>query len=78
MVTLSGAAMIPVGLCVGSADLIGIQCGTGRFFAVEVKTDDGRVSPDQRRFIDHVIAAGGIAGVCRSVDDAVALLCGDR
>lgn len=61
------------GLCPGSADLIGIGPG-GRFLAIEVKTPRGRVAPEQARFIDLVRARGGIAGICRSVKDAVALV----
>lgn len=61
------------GLCVGSSDLIGIGPG-GRFLALEVKTAHGRVAPDQARFIDLVRACGGIAGICRSVEDARALV----
>src|SRR5690554_1477119 len=65
-VTLANAHMIPVGLCVGSSDLVGIQAGTGRFFGIEVKTATGRVSKEQSQFIKHVIDRGGIAGVARS------------
>lgn len=61
------------GLCVGSADLIGIG-PHGRFFALEVKTHTGRVSPEQDRFLSLVRARGGFAAVVRSVDDAVAAL----
>lgn len=73
-VTLTNAAMIPVGLCVGSSDLIGIQSGTGRLFALEVKTSNGRTTKEQKSFIQTVIDAGGIAGVVRSVEDAINLL----
>jgi len=41
---------------------------------MEVKTESGRVSPDQKRFIEFVKNAGGIAGVVRSVSDAINLL----
>lgn len=61
------------GLCPGSSDLIGIGPG-GRFLAIEVKTKHGRVAPEQARFIDLVRARGGIAGICRSVEDARALV----
>jgi len=64
---------ITAGLCKGSSDLIGIA-PCGRFLAVEVKTPRGRVSAEQRTFIDAVNAAGGIAGVCRSVDEALELI----
>jgi hypothetical protein len=72
---LKNAAGIPIrfGLCVGSADLIGIAPG-GRFLAVEIKTTTGRVRAEQTRFIDAVNRSGGIAGVCRTVEDALGLI----
>lgn len=82
-VTLQGAHKIPFGLCVGSADLIGIA-PDGRFLAVEVKVPEsgsrraGRVSPEQRDFLAAVNAAGGIGGIARSVEDALALISGAR
>ncbi len=72
-VRLTGARQIRCGLCVGSSDLVGIA-PDGRFLAVEVKRPQGRVTAEQRRFVDAVIAAGGIAGIARSVDEALALL----
>lgn len=74
-VTLSDARMQPYGICVGSSDLIGIA-PCGRFMAVEVKTATGRVSKEQQTFIDAVRRSGGIAGISRSVDDALQLLRG--
>jgi hypothetical protein len=73
-VTLANAAMIPVGLCLGSSDLIGIQAGTGRFFAIEVKTATGRASKEQTNFVNHVKKMGGIAGIARSEQEALELL----
>lgn len=72
---LKNAAGIPIkfGLCVGSSDLIGLS-PDGRFLAVEVKTEKGKPTPDQMRFIEAVKRKGGIAGIARSPDDAVALL----
>lgn len=72
---LKNAAGIPIkfGLCVGSSDLIGIAPG-GRFLAVEIKTQKGKATPEQIRFIDAVRARGGIAGIARSPEDALALL----
>ncbi|WP_423804854.1 VRR-NUC domain-containing protein [Nereida ignava] len=64
----------------GGSDLIGYRKVTvteemvgqeiAQFAAVEVKTARGRVRPEQQRFIDHVLSAGGIAGIARSVDEA--------
>jgi hypothetical protein len=62
-------------------DLIGFQSMTitpemvGRqvaiFTAIEVKTDNGKVSPAQTKFIDMVRKFGGIV---RSVADAITVL----
>lgn len=54
----------------GGADLIGLW--NGRFTAVEIKTDTGRQSPDQRRFQQLVEAKGGEYVILRSVDEAEA------
>lgn len=62
------------GLCVGSSDLVGIVRGSGRFVALEVKTESGRVSPEQTRFIALVNGAGGYAAVVRSVTQAQAAI----
>lgn len=72
-VTLADSRVIVFGLCKGSADLIGIAPG-GRFLAVEVKTTKGKPTTDQQRFIDAIRAAGGIAGIARSSQDALDLL----
>lgn len=57
------------GVGAGGADLVGFVRGTGRFFALEVKTPTGRVSPDQKTWIAHVNDHGGFAAVVRSVED---------
>lgn len=56
------------GLQVGSSDLIGIALGL--FLAVEVKTDRGRLRPEQQRFLELVYESGGIACLCRSEEQA--------
>ena len=72
-ITLANASMVPCGLCKGSSDLVGIGPG-GRFLALEVKTPTGRATSEQRNYINQVIAKGGIAGIVRSVEDALALV----
>jgi len=72
-VTLADAHKMPYGLCVGGSDILGIA-PDGRFLAVEVKTPKGRASKPQVAFIDGVIAAGGIAGIARSINDALDLI----
>lgn len=58
------------GLCVGSADLIGIA-PDGRFLAVECKAPRGRTTEAQRLFLELVRARGGIAFVARSGAEAL-------
>jgi hypothetical protein len=75
---------VSFGLCKGSADLIGWRTVTvtpemvgttvAVFTSIEVKTATGRLRPEQQQWLDAVQAAGGIAGVARSVDDALDLL----
>jgi hypothetical protein len=74
---------VSFGLAKGSADLIGWRTVTitpemvgqqvAVFTSIEVKTPTGRVKPEQQQWLDAVQAAGGIAGVARSVEDAQAL-----
>lgn len=40
------------------------------FTSVEVKSDTGRPTPDQINWRDQIIAAGGIAIIARSAEDA--------
>lgn len=75
---------VTFGLAKGSADLIGWTTRTitadmvgqtvAVFASLEVKTPTGRVSPEQRQWLEAVQAAGGIAGVVRSVEEAEELL----
>ncbi len=60
----------------GVSDLVGWSKG-GRFLALEVKTRTGRATPAQLAFIEAVKGSGGIAGVVRSVDEALALVRSD-
>jgi hypothetical protein len=75
---------VTFGLCPGSADLVGYRTITvtpdmvgqriAVFAAVEVKAPTGRPTPEQTAFLEHVTAAGGLAGIARSVEDAQAIL----
>lgn len=61
------------GLPKGSSDIIGIADGVypGRWLALEVKTETGRVSPEQEQFLALVRRYHGYAAVVRSVDEAI-------
>lgn len=65
--------VVRYGLAPGSADLIG-WTADGRFLALEVKTARGRLTPEQRAFLDAVNRAGGIGACVRSADEALAAL----
>jgi len=72
------------GLCKGSSDLIGLRSleitpelvgqRLAQFVALEVKTAQGALSPEQRAFLQLVQQLGGVAAVCRSVEEAEQLL----
>lgn len=62
------------GLCRGSSDLIGILAPTGRFVALEVKTERGRTTPEQELFLALIRRMGGFAAVVRSEAEALAAL----
>jgi hypothetical protein len=48
----------------GSADILGCLSG-GRFLAVETKAERGRLTPEQRQFLETVRGLGGLALVVR-------------
>lgn len=84
-VLLRSARPLHAGLCTGSSDGIGwhsvvitpemVGQKFARFLAVETKAPKGgRIRPEQAQFIQSVLAAGGVAGVARSADEASALL----
>jgi hypothetical protein len=72
------------GLCKGSSDLIGLRSleitpelvgqRIAQFVALEIKSNSGVVSPEQRAFLQAVQDLGGLAAVCRSVQQAQAVL----
>jgi len=62
----------------GMSDVIGIVPSTdgvhvgpiiGRFLAVEVKSAEGKPTPEQVAFLAAVVKAGGIAFIARNLDD---------
>lgn len=83
-ITLKDFRPVKFGLAPGSSDLIGWQTmenelgRIARFIAIEVKSQRGRVTEQQKRFIEAVIQAGGRAGVARSVDEAHEIIGGWR
>lgn len=62
------------GVPVGFSDLFGERKSDGKAVFIEVKTAKGRVRPEQKKFIEIMRQGNAIAGVCRSVEDAVKLV----
>lgn len=83
-VLLRQARTVTSGLATGSSDLIGwtsrqiTEYDLGKviaqFTAVEVKTEDGVLAPEQRQFQEVVRDSGGVAIVAHSAEEAVAKL----
>lgn len=83
-ITLRNAKRITYGLQPGSGDLIGWQAvevtpdmvgqRVAVFTSIEIKTEKGRVSKRQGRWVQVVNEAGGNAGVARSEEEARSLL----
>ncbi|OFZ03688.1 MAG: hypothetical protein A2X97_14095 [Bdellovibrionales bacterium GWA1_52_35] len=57
----------------GTSDILGIL-PDGRLLAIEVKSETGRLTPEQKEFIGSINRRGGLAFMARSVDDAKASL----
>lgn len=66
------AQRMAFGLSKGSGDLIGYRRvgDIAQFVSVEVKTETGRIRPEQVAWMDHLNSVGALALVARSVEDA--------
>lgn len=83
-VLIQNARVFHGGLCVGSSDIIGLRSVTvtpemvgktiAQFMAVEVKTENGRTSKEQKAFIEMVTKFGGVAFVAKTENEAFQLL----
>jgi hypothetical protein len=78
---------VQFGLAKGSADLVGwktievtpdmVGQKLAVFTSLEIKAPKGRATPYQQAWLQCVEKAGGIAGIARSVEDAVEILDSD-
>jgi hypothetical protein len=62
----------------GMPDILGQIKESGVLFGIEIKKDNGIVSEDQKYFINLINGSGGIAGVARSVSDAIKIIESDK
>lgn len=56
----------------GISDILGLLPRTGRFLAIEMKSETGTPTPDQAAFLEAVNAQGGLGIVARSLDEVIA------
>lgn len=68
-----GNRYVPFTSELGIPDICGFL-KSGRALYLECKAPNGRVTYHQKRFIDDALKAGCLAGVVRSIEDAMALL----
>lgn len=59
-----------LGSAPGLPDITGVL-KDGRGFWIEVKTERGRLSPHQERFIANINSAGGLAFVAKNLEDVI-------
>ena len=59
----------------GFSDLFGFR-PDGRIFFIEVKNETGKLRPEQKKFIENMQRRGALAGVARSVEDAMEIVNG--
>lgn len=62
------------GLPKGYPDLQGHRRSDGKAVYIEVKTAKGRISKEQANFIEQAKKTHALAGVARSVEDAIAII----
>lgn len=62
------------GLPAGYSDLSGVRRCDGRAVFIECKTPAGRVRPEQEQFLTAMREARALAGVARSVGDALKII----
>lgn len=58
----------------GFPDLVGFRHADGKFFAIEIKNEKGRLRDDQKRFAKFAEQYPVLYGVARSVDDALKII----
>lgn len=56
----------------GAPDIMGCS-RDGRAIGIEVKTRAGKLREGQAQFLEEIRSRGGVAGVCRSIEDVQAL-----
>lgn len=72
-VRMADGRWFDTGLPKGFSDLFGFR-PDGRIFFIEVKNQKGQLRPEQEKFLERMRQNGALAGVARSVDDAMDII----
>ena len=67
-----GALLKSMGVLPGVADVLAFH--DGKFFAMELKSAEGKLTEAQSNFLSAIEAAGGYTAVCKTLDRALACL----
>ncbi|RIL22688.1 VRR-NUC domain-containing protein [Staphylococcus gallinarum] len=62
----------------GFPDTVGYRKSDGKMIFIEVKTEKGRLRPEQIKFQSFIETQPVLYGVARSVDDAIRIIEGDE
>ena len=65
---------VSTGLPPGFSDLFGYRASDGRAFFIEVKTPTGRLRVEQAAFLAAMQKRGALAGMARSLADAILIV----
>jgi len=74
-ITIHRPRRFNTGLPPGFSDLFGVTAG-GRAAFIEVKSQSGRLSPEQEKFLQYMTRLGAAAGVARNPEEADKILAG--
>lgn len=58
----------------GFADVFGFRGSDGKFIAIEVKNEKGKLRPEQKRFAEFAATQPIIYGVARSKEEAIQII----
>ena len=72
-VRMADGRYFDTGLPKGFSDLFGFR-PDGRIFFIEVKNKTGKLRPEQENFMKVAKSKGALAGVARSVEDAMEIV----
>ncbi|HFI0329930.1 TPA: VRR-NUC domain-containing protein [Streptococcus suis] len=74
-VKMQNGRWFETGVPKGFSDLFGFR-PDGKIFFIEVKNETGKLRPEQKIFIESMKKRGALAGVARSVEEAMEIVNG--